>query len=101
MMKKLYLLILTLLLSGCTGSAAWYETHPQKKTVEVNSLKWIVVPREGENRYDVLRNGLTVWDDAFQKKKDQIRAVEIATGCKVTESEYLPSTFVLQTIVEC
>lgn len=100
-MVRILSLLTLLSLTSCAGSTAWYETHPQKQVVEVNSLKWIVVPREGENRYDVLRNGLTVWDDAIQKKKDQIHAVEVATGCKVIESEYIPSTFILQTHVEC
>ncbi len=92
--------LLTLTLSGCVGSAAWYENNPDRKKVTVNDREWSVVPRGG-NQYDVISFGAFVVNNQIQMKHDQIKAVELITKCKVTEADYINDATILQTVVNC
>jgi hypothetical protein len=97
-MKRL--LLVTLLVAGCETSPVWYATHPNKQTITVDGYQVNVVPR-GINEYDALGGDDGVRTNMPTLKARQIRAVEIASKCKVAAAEYMPSSGVLQTVVRC
>ena len=94
------LLLITALLTGCETSAVWFATHPDEQTVTVDGYSISVVPR-GANKFDAFGG-----DDGMQTstpllKARQTQAVEIVSKCKVTVAEFVPSTWILQTVVQC
>ena len=94
------LLLISALLTGCETSAVWDATRPNKQTVSVDGYSISVVPR-GANKFDAFGG-----DDGMQTstpllKARQTQAVEIVSKCKVTVAEFVPSTCLLQTVVQC
>lgn len=97
---KRFWIILPILLAGCETSTAWYYSHPQRKIVTIEDREISVVPR-GKNEYDALDGADGLATSIPKLKQRQIKAVEKSTGCKVKSAEYMPGTYVLQTLVDC
>ena len=94
------LILLTALLAGCETSAAWYAAHPDKQTVAVDGFPVNVVPH-GPGKFDAWGGDEGSSTSTPQLKARQVRAVEIVSKCKVTAAEFIPSTWILQTVVSC
>ena len=88
-------------LAACGGGTAWYGEKPEKRVVTVNSFKWTVEPIDKKNRYDVYSDSLTISADVEKRQADQIKAVELVTGCKVKNAGLVTGTFRLRTKVRC
>ena len=91
---------ISICLVGCETSIAWYYGHPDRKTLEIDGRVINVVPH-GTNRFDAFPEGVAFIPDMVNFKLQQIRAIEQVSGCKVTSSEFIPSSFILQAIVAC
>ncbi len=92
--------ICAIALTGCEGSPAWYLSNPDRKIIELDGYEVSVLPR-GDNKYDAFYAGLVNMDGAIEHRKRQIKAVELATGCRVTDQQYLPGTAIMQAEVAC
>jgi hypothetical protein len=97
---RLFLIALMTILAGCETSAAWYASHPEKRTLQIDGTEVYVVPR-GNNKFDAWGGDEGVKTNAAVTKARQIKAVEQASKCSVSASEYLPGTATLQTVVAC
>jgi len=104
-MKFICISIISLFaLSACQSGQQWYDSdslNDNKKIVTVNSFKWIVTPDEKKNHYLVSTDSLEVSADATQRKIDQIKAAELATGCRVTKTKNSLNSLSLLTKVKC
>ena len=97
---RLLLILLVTALGGCETSPAWYASHPDKKVVTVDGYSISVVPR-GPGKYDALGGDEGTKTSTPVLKARQIRAVEMVSKCKVSAAEFMPSTWILQTVVTC
>jgi len=78
---------------GCAGSPAALMSHPQKKAVRVNGVEYHVSPVRANvyasfrpHRMALLTYTMTA---LYTEKAAHIRAVELATGCKVIDAEFV------------
>lgn len=94
------LFILIALLAGCETSTYWYATHPEKQTVVIDGTEIYVVPRTA-TQFDAWGGDDGVKTNAVVMKARQVRAIEIASKCKVTAAEYLAGGVRLQAVVAC
>ena len=97
---KAVLIGAVLIMAGCETSPVWYATHPEKTIVAVDGYDVSVVPR-GAGKYDALGGDEGPATSTPILKARQIRAVEMVSRCKVSAAEFIPSTWVLQTVVAC
>lgn len=94
------LLLLIVLIAGCTSSPVWYASHPDKKVVTVDGYNINIVPR-GVDKYDAWGGDEGSDTSTPLLKARQIRAVEMVSKCKVAAAELIPSSWILQTVVTC
>lgn len=97
MKAQIVLAALALLLGGCETSPVWYATHPERRDVAVDGFTVGVVPR-GLGRFDAIGGDEGTSTSTPLLKARQIRAVEEAGRCKVSSAEFMPATWVLQTV---
>lgn len=102
MTRLLLSIVVVASISGCETSAAWYFGHPERKIVIVDGDEISVVPRRA-NEFDAFGGNAGTDKNAALVKARQIRAVEEASGCKVTAAEYMQGGYMvlLQTVVTC
>lgn len=78
----------------------WEATRPDRRVVTIDGMRITVVRRDA-NHYDATFFGVMVVRNAVELKEKQIRAIELVSGCKVIESEYMADTVILNTRVKC
>ena len=102
-MKYILILLPLFLVTACgqNHDSKIYAVKPPIKTVTINAQDWIVAATDNAKYYDVYTNDLKIKSDKESRRADQIKAVEMATGCDVVKDNYIDGTFVLNTKVEC
>lgn len=100
-MKRLLLSVVVIMsIGGCETSVAWYYNHPGRRIVMVDGLEVSVVPRRA-NEFDSFGGDEYTSTNTARLRARQIQAIEEVSGCKVTTSDYMPGSWVLQTVVKC
>ena len=100
MTRQLALITIVLGLCGCETSPVWYQSHPERKTVVIDGAEVSVVPRRA-NEFDAYGGDDGTATNTAVLKTRQIRAIEEVTRCKVVAAEYMPSSWILQSVVNC
>jgi hypothetical protein len=100
MLRFFVCLAVLMSIAGCETSAVWYASHPQRQTVSIDGLDVNVVPRR-DGEFDAWGGDEGTKTSMPSLKARQIRAVETVSRCKVTDAEYMPGTWTLQTRVKC
>ena len=85
------ILAASLVVAGCVGS----------EVVTIDDMRFRVAKRDATHYDAWFTNVIMVNPKVLEIKEKEIRAVESVSGCKVVESEFVPTTFVLNTRVEC
>jgi hypothetical protein len=76
-------------LAGCQGSAVFYHRDPARQIIVLDQRE-ISIMALGNNKWEAFGGKQGGWfssDDDKQKAR-QIEAIEKATGCKVTSTEF-------------
>jgi hypothetical protein len=91
-MKKLPFVALVAIasaLAGCQGSAVFYHRDPARQIIVLDQREISIIAL-GNNKWEAFGGKQGGWfssDDDKQKAR-QIEAIEKATGCKVTSTEF-------------
>lgn len=87
------------LLSGCEGLSRLND--PNKETMEIEGQTISVLFRDG--RWESFPDGWKSMSGVnyIQLRRQQISAIEMRSGCRVTASEYMYGTLFLQAEVDC
>ncbi|MEC4722784.1 hypothetical protein RY831_26850 [Noviherbaspirillum sp. CPCC 100848] len=90
---------LVVVLSGCEGMSRL--TDPNKITLDIDGQTISVLFRNG--KWESFPDGWKSLNGVnyVTLRRQQIRAIETTSGCRVIASEYVYGTLTLQTEVEC
>lgn len=88
-MKLPAMLLVLGLLSGCQSSAVYYHRDVQKHVVVLDKREVSVLPL-GNHQWEAFggKQGGLFSTDLDKQKARQIKAIEIVSGCLVTDSIY-------------
>ena len=105
-MKILATLVVLVLLTGCQSSAVYYHRDVQKHIVVLDKRDVSVLPL-GNNQWEAFggKQGGLFSTDLDKQKARQIKAIEIVSGCLVTDSiypaEHQEDKLLLHATVDC
>ena len=105
-MKILATLVVLGLLTGCQSSAVYYHRDVQKHVVVLDKREVSVLPL-GYHQWEAFggKQGGVFSTDLDKQKARQIKAIEIVSGCLVTDSlypaEHQEDKLLLRATVDC
>ncbi len=105
-MKLAHSLLLALLVSGCAGSPRYIANASNSRPINVDGQSFYVLNEGGvwmATYQDIIAKGFFPTEaDIFRQKLGLTRAIEAASGCKVSSSSQEPSLGIsMQATVDC
>src|SRR5262245_40011903 len=93
---RILCLLAACVLAGCAADPAQYANHPSRKTVTVDGAYVSVVPKGKDTYIAVIPVDKDT--DAAVLKAREIRAIEMAGGCKVSSADFISAPLVLKAV---